>query len=242
FPATFAAGKTYIATASGIVGNGTTPFTLIVNDAGREAAADPTKVDIGFWHGSTNAPEVDVQLPGGPVLFDNFSYGEFSDYLEVAPGQYVLQVTPANDNGVVVQSYSANLSALAGEAITVFASGLLSGQPAFEVWVALADGTTFPLPVFVSANELTEKVTTLNIMPNPVSEVLQVRFRLSETETLRFRIRDAAGRLTQEGDWGLVPAGEFGETLNVGMLPTGIYQLEIVSDQGFVNRKFVVQD
>ena len=46
FPAQFDEGETYIATASGIVGDLTTPFTLIVNTNAREASVAPDLVDI----------------------------------------------------------------------------------------------------------------------------------------------------------------------------------------------------
>lgn len=55
FPVQFAADKTYIATASGIVGDLTTPFTLVVNSDGRESAAVAGQVDVAVLHGSPGA-------------------------------------------------------------------------------------------------------------------------------------------------------------------------------------------
>jgi hypothetical protein len=65
FPVTFESGKTYIVTASGIVGDPSTPFTLIANDGARETASDPTKVDVSVLHGATDAPAVDVVVRNG---------------------------------------------------------------------------------------------------------------------------------------------------------------------------------
>jgi hypothetical protein len=47
--------------------------------------------------------------------------------------------------------------------------------------------------------------------------------------------------LVFEGDFGTVNAGYFAQKLDVGFLPSGMYQLEIVSDAGIRAMKFVVQ-
>lgn len=235
-------GKTYLLMAAGVVGDPNTPFQLYVNQEGRDRALSASDVDLILFHGSPDAPEVDVKVLGGPVLFDNLAFGDFSDYVSVPPAEYVVQVTPADDNNTVVQSYRADISALGGQAATIFASGFLGGaQPAFEVWAALANGFTFPLPVFVNTNELDGKLESLQLSPNPAVDNLLVRFNLNEDEALRYNIRDLTGRLTAEGDFGLVPAGEFAAQLNLGGAPSGMYQLEIVSDAGVQVRKFVVQ-
>jgi len=172
---------------------------------------------------------------------DNLEFAEFSGYLSVPATDYVISVTPANDNNTVVQSYSAPLTGLEGQAFTVFASGLLNGSPSFGLWVALTDGTTFPLPVFVSTNELNSKIASLTLAPNPATDELWVRLSLTESESLRYAVRDVTGRLMLEGDFGQLTAGEFAQRVEVGQLAAGMYQLEISSDAGIRTQKFVVQ-
>jgi hypothetical protein len=233
--------KTYVIMASGVVG-GTPGFELIVNANGRSRAQNPSNAEFAVFHGSPDAPEVDVTLFGGPVLVDNISYGEFDNYLSVPANDYVISITPSNNNNVVVQSYSAPLSGFAGEAFTVFASGYLMGQqPGFELWVALSDGFTFPLPVFVSTNELDNKLSEVKLSPNPASQELTVRLNLNEPAELRYAVRDVAGRMVMEGDLGQLNAGEYAQRLEVAQLPAGMYQLEIRSEAGLRTEKFVVQ-
>jgi Domain of unknown function (DUF4397)/Secretion system C-terminal sorting domain len=234
-------GKSYVIMAGGIVGSATTPFQLYVNENARFRANNATEVDIALVHGSPDAPEVDVTLFNGPVLFDNIEFGEFSNYISVPPNTYQISVTPANNNNQVVQSYQAPISALAGQAITVFASGSLNASPGFGAWVALADGTTFPLPIFSSINELTEKLKGLSIAPNPVSTEFQLRFELKDQEALRYGVRDVTGRIVLEGSFGDVNAGAFSDQINVATLESGMYQLEITSDSGVQTTKFAVQ-
>jgi hypothetical protein len=233
-------GKTYIIMAAGVVG-GTPGFGLFINENGRERAFNSANVEASLFHGSLDAPDVDVQVQGGPVLFDNVTFGEFADYVSVAPAAYTIQVTPADDNNAIVKTYNADLSTLTGQAITVFASGYLTGQPGFQAWVAETDGDTYPLEEIVKTNELDDILGNFGISPNPAFDNLLVRFNLSGSEALRYGIRDVAGRLMLEGDFGTVNAGAFAQQIDLGRLPSGMYQLEIVSDAGLRVMKFAVQ-
>jgi hypothetical protein len=233
-------GKTYLIMASGVVG-GNPGFELVVSDQGRVRAQDPGLVEFTVFHGSPDAPEVDVTLYNGPVIVDNVAYGEFSEYLGVPATDYVISITPANDNNTVVQSYQAPLTGLEGQALTVFASGFLASQPGFELWVATSEGVTFPLPVFVSTNELDRLLESVQVAPNPATDETWVRLGLTQGENLRYALRDAAGRLILEGDFGWVPAGEFSQRIEVGSLAAGMYQLEIRSDAGVRTQKLVIQ-
>lgn len=245
FPVTFENGGTYVVMASGIVGNAATPFTLSVNAEARELATTSNNVAVTVFHGSTDAPEVDITLPSGTPLIDNLAYGQFSDYAEVAAQEYQLNITPASDNNTIVASYTADLSTLGNQAIVAFASGFLApsaGDPTFGVWVALSDGTTFALPQYVAVNELTQKISALNLSPNPATDVLTAAFRLEGgQEVLRYRINDMTGRLAQEGDWGAVQTGAFSQTINTSELTPGMYLLEMVSDNGRYVARFSVQ-
>jgi hypothetical protein len=181
FPVNLENGKTYVVVATGIVG-GNPGFDLAIFDQGQERADDPENVGLLFFHGSPDAPEVDI-VAGGSPIFDDVSYGEFSGYINVPAGSYELDVTPGNDNSTVVASYDAPIDFWKGRTAVVFASGFLAGgNPAFEPWVALDNGGTFPLPVndnfnggggtqalIASSNEF-----SADIFPNPASYELTV--------------------------------------------------------------------
>ncbi|MBK8557281.1 MAG: DUF4397 domain-containing protein [Lewinellaceae bacterium] len=242
FPVTLDNGSTYTVMANGVVGDPVTPFTLSVNPTARERAETGTGVDLVLFHGSTDAPEVDVKVQNGPVVFDNIAYGEFSNYANVPAASYVLDITPAADNNTVVASYTADVSGLEGESATVFASGFFGGnQPGFGVWVALADGTTFPLPVYTSTVNLNSNLNALQIAPNPASNRFNLSFDLTQAESLRYRLRNLAGQLIQEEDLGLVSAGEYRKAVQIPALPGGLYLLELVSNKGISTAKLMIQ-
>lgn len=150
---TLADGGKYIIVASGIVSTtGYSPapaFQLAVYDMAEEASADGAGMtDLLVYHGSTDAPMVDVYESGvlNTTAVDDISYGEFAGYLALPTDDYAFQVRDAA-NSTIVAAYSAPLSTLGlgGAAITVLASGFLdpaqnSNGPAFGLYVALASG------------------------------------------------------------------------------------------------------
>ena len=74
FPFELMDGGEYVVVATGILGNEDTPFDL----APRATTFGASEGNIGLevYHGSTDAPEVDV-LANGSILVPNLSYGEF---------------------------------------------------------------------------------------------------------------------------------------------------------------------
>lgn len=161
FPVTLTAGERYVVMATGVLdpslpGNPDgvdTAFTLNVF-APLTTVAPAGEVALLAYHGSPNAPTVDVVAEGVGVLVPSLTYGEFAGYLTVPAMDYVLRVTPAGQNDDVVASYEAPLSGLGGGAAVVFASGFLAGpEPAFGLFAALADGTVLPLAPAGVANE-----------------------------------------------------------------------------------------
>jgi len=233
-------GKFYTVMATGVVGNNTTPFNLALFDGARVRAASGAGVDLLLYHGSPDAPTVDVKLQNGPVIFDNISYGQFSNYLNVPAGAYTLDITPGNDNNTVVARYNADITALGGGAATVFASGFLSSDPGFAVWVALPDGTTFPLQSVSSTGEVANVVKDFRIMPNPMSNDALVQYALEESMPIVMNIFDARGNLVQSRFLGTLDAGSHVLPLDAASLANGLYSYSLSTPKGIITRRFVV--
>ncbi|MFN4257075.1 MAG: DUF4397 domain-containing protein, partial [Saprospiraceae bacterium] len=239
--------SSYVVTAAGVVGNsGATAFNLFVKENARETANNANNVAIQVFHGVTDAPEVDVILPNGTVLFDNISFGEYSDYVFVPAGTYTLYLTPANDNSTVLAAYILNAQdplgiPVNGGALTVFASGFLNGVPGFGLFAARSAGLVYPLQVTTSTGELSQNLKGLALWPNPTSDELQIGFNLDKATALRYRVFDLNGKMIVEGDFGTVSSGEFREKLPVGELPVGLYHLQLVGESGTQTARFQVQ-
>ena len=145
-------GETYIAVAAGdpLAATGPTAFDLDVFAPARTAAAG-SGVDVLVYHGSPDAPTVDVAARGVGTLVNDISFGSFtSDYLTVPAASYTLDITLA-DGRTVVRSFAADLSGAAGAAVTVLASGFVvppeGSDNDFQLLAVFADGSTALLPV-----------------------------------------------------------------------------------------------
>ncbi|MCB1151939.1 DUF4397 domain-containing protein [bacterium] len=156
FPVTLPAGSMTVVMATGVLDpmsitnpdGVSTGFTLVTNELMTSASAG--NVGLLAYHGSPDAPTVDVVAAGVGVLVPGLTYTDFAGYLEVPEGTYTLQVTPAGVNESVLFQYEAALSGLGGGTAVVFASGALSD---FGLYAALNDGTVIQLPVSTVANE-----------------------------------------------------------------------------------------
>lgn len=235
FDVTLEDGETYIAIANGVVGDPNTPFNLEIITEARTEAGNPDEVDLLVFHGSPDAPAVDVLANGGtPPIVDDLAFGENSGYLSVPAGSYDLGITPADDNSNILLTYRADVSSLEGGAGMVFASGFLNDTPGFGLWVALPDGTVFPLPLVSGTNDQALDAE-VNIFPNPVSEWLSVSTTLEESSSfLRYNMFDVTGRMVRTFE--RTGSGTlYQERFEVGDLDNGYYILQVQNDKNEVS-------
>lgn len=230
----------YVVMATGIVGDMDTPFNLAVSDQAVSGTDDNQTVSVLVYHGSTDAPDVDV-LTGGAVLFDDLAYGDFAGPGAVAPLDYRLDISPANDNNTIVASYRAELSNAGGQGLTVFASGFFDGtDPAFGLWAALADGTTFPLPTIVSTTEIEKYINEFVIGPNPVANQAVVSLNLSEAIDGNIEVMDVNGRLIKTIWSGKLNEGANQVMLDGSDLNNGYYYLNLRTESGSIAKSFMM--
>jgi len=116
-------GASYTVFASDVVAN-IAPVVL-TDDLTAPASG---KAHVRFVHLSPDAPAVDVAVQGGPVLFANKAFKQYTSFTPVDAGTYDLEVRLAGTatvalplNGIVLQP---------GKIYTVFAKGLASGSGA----------------------------------------------------------------------------------------------------------------
>jgi hypothetical protein len=233
--------ETYIIVANGIVStSGYSPspaFDLYVN-SGREAALTATNTDVLVFHGATDAPTVDIVVPGAGTIVDNISYGEFEGYLELATNNYTLEVR--DESGMtVVASYQAPLTDLnlQGAALTILASGFLnpannSNGANFGLFVALpAGGNLIALPI--TAGIHTAKLEGLKVYPNPSSGSLFVDIPESHAS---IELMDMMGRIIKIVDKSTTEPAQ----LDISGLSAGSYIL-LVKTNNTVKSKNIIK-
>jgi hypothetical protein len=116
---TFDADEVYTIAATGLVGNGTLGPIVINDDLSTSGGSK-----IRFIHTSPDAPQVDITLTDGTVLFGNVEFNEALSFIEVSAGSYGLQVRVAGTETVALSFDGVALSG--GTNYSIFATGLLS--------------------------------------------------------------------------------------------------------------------
>ncbi|MEZ5083960.1 MAG: DUF4397 domain-containing protein [Bacteroidales bacterium] len=115
---TLTSGETYVLVANGIVSptgyDPVEPFDIYVYAMGREEASMTTNTDVLVFHGSTDAPVVDVVEigKGAGTIIDDMMYGDFAGYLELPTDDYILNVRDETGESSVEVFLSAPLSTL----------------------------------------------------------------------------------------------------------------------------------
>jgi hypothetical protein len=240
-PTTFASNETYVAIANGIISPSgyapLTPFSLDVFDMGQETSNVAGNTDVLVFHGSTDAPTVDVAAVGAGTIVDDASYGDFAGYLELANNDYILEVQDMAGTSTLF-SYSAPLAtlALADLGIVVVASGFVdpsvnSSGPGFGLWVALpAGGGLVELPTAFASIETNQ--LNLNVYPNPSTDWIRVD---GISEVTFVQIMDMSGRIVLNSEV------QGNEEINVSDLNTGNYLITFNNTQGTSHLPLVIK-
>ncbi len=203
--------ETYVAVASGVLdieGFEANPdgmdiaFNLFAVNGVREMAEDPAEVDFIAFHGATDAQTVDIIADEMVTLVDDLTYGEFSDYVTVSAAEYVLHLTPGDDNQTLIASFEADLSGLGGGAAVVFASGFLTPEnnhdgPAFGLFAALPTGDVVEFPAFFGGSAPAaqdEADIVMSNHPNPFNVATQISFSLPQPLEVTLNIYNLLGQ------------------------------------------------
>jgi Ca2+-binding RTX toxin-like protein len=114
------------------------------------AEAEAGSLSLLAYQGSPDAPEVLVRARGVAPLVDSFEFRDFAGYVDIPAADYKVDVTLLD--GTVVRSFTAPLSSLDGQAVTVLATGFVDPsetgtENGFELLAVLADGTVVELLV-----------------------------------------------------------------------------------------------
>lgn len=243
FPANLKAGAAYTIIANGVLDpasfeanpdGASTGFTLWVREGALARSTSGSEVSFIGVHGATDAPAVDIIARDVATLLDDVSYGAVSDYITVPAGSYILDVAPGATPDDVLVSYAADLSGLGGGTAVVFASGFLSpddepdGAEGFGLWVTLADGLTFPLPLedeLTEEGELASRIAAFgtSVFPNPASETLHVSFNGAFDGMISLVSLD--GRVISNTYFGTENGGV--AAIDVQDIPSGMYYLTV---------------
>jgi LPXTG-motif cell wall-anchored protein len=125
------------------------PLVLVDNNSAPAAG----KAHVRFVHASPNAPAVDIAVTGGPVLFSNVPFKGTGDYLPVDAGTYDLEARIAGTETVALSVPGVMLQE--GNVYTIFAMGLVDGEPALTAVPSVDASHAVPTTLPVTGGETT---------------------------------------------------------------------------------------
>lgn len=198
----------FILAAQGHLQNGFTPqepFSLnVVANVENSNTAGSNKIAV--YHGSTDAPSVDINAFAKSntsalvSLASGASYGDVTGYTTVPNGDYLINVSLPGETKALF-TYAAPLKTLGldGEPVFAFASGFLSPSSnnngkGFEIFVALKDGRVIELPL-----QTTAKLQVIHNSPDALASSVDVYSNVSGTIQIllnNFAFRTATPFLT----------------------------------------------
>ncbi len=224
------------------------PFDIYVYPMSREIATSNTNTDLLVFHGSTDAPVVDVVEVGvgAGTIVDNLAYSEFSGYLELPTEDYVIDIRDESGT-VTVATYSAPLQTLGldGASASVIASGFLnpennSNGPSFGLFVVLAGGgDMIPLPVVTSVNE-SSSINDFNVYPVPARDVINVNYNLESATNTSIEIINLLGKVVYREEMGHVNSGNQNKSISISDLADGIYLMRVNSANSSLTTKIKI--
>lgn len=187
----------FILFAQGVLGNNFSPkqpFTLNVFAAAKtEFNNTKDSTAVAIYHGSTDAPGVDIELDRNKAKLTNVEYGQTTaGYLVIPSANYRIKIFAAGTSTPLVV-YSAPLKNLGVNKtpLVVMASGFLdpakngNGKP-FGLFAITADGNVLALPAITDAKVQvihncpdvpTAEIWLKNITDNSETKVTTVNFR-----------------------------------------------------------------
>jgi hypothetical protein len=255
FNLTLQGGEKYTVIANGIVSssgyNPAEPFNLWVYAGAREMSSDMMTTDVKVFHGSTDAPTVDVYeiAAGAGQIIDDLSYSEYAGYLSLPTDDYSLQIRDASGT-TTVASYYAPLAGLnlGGTALTVVASGFLnpavnSDGASFGLWVALPTGgplVELPSLIITGVEEDVFVDAAFSVFPNPAVDNINIQYTITRQENVVIEVFDLVGNKVYFEQTAAMADGVNINQVDVSALPAGLYVLRLSAGESQVTNKIKV--
>ena len=243
--------ESYVITAFGIAGDNNKPFNLLPSSLTLNASSGDN-VALKLMHGVIDAPAVDIYA-NGSLVFENISYGKYSDYINVEANNYTIDVKAHGDDNTVA-SFDAPLNSYGGRSGIVVASGFLNPteqDSTFALIFATPDGEILQLaPVKTDLSIQDEKsiiasdIYSISNYPNPFNPVTSINYSLAKGSNINIVIYDILGNVVKEVYSGFQTPGEKSINWNATnfkgqTVSSGIYFYEIKTDRSRVAKSMM---
>ena len=219
-------------------------FTLWVDTDAREAGTTG-EVNLKAVHGSTDAPTVDIIARNVATLVNDATYGDITAYIPVPASNYIIDITPGSNNSTIVASFTADLTALAGQNATVLASGFLDPSmnqngEAFTLIAVLADGTVVELGNITGIDQDLFN-GEVKAFYNASSEAFMINITSDKSTIANISLLNIIGKLLNIKENNPIVKGNNKFSIPAEGLAKGVYLIRIENEGNLVTKKLIVK-
>jgi hypothetical protein len=234
--------KQYIAIISGIAFDAgyipDKPFQLFLLEK-EPASLIPNHSNILLFHGSTDAPGIDVVRRESKQQMVSFEYGEWSEVIETIGTDFYMDVID-NQSQQLIHTYLLPLESqnLQNSETVIAATGFLfpesnSNGPEFGLWLATHAGGNMIELANVTAIESIDQTSMVSIYPNPAKGHIRV---YSETAFSSISITDINGR-TVFHEY----VNDHKHEISLPSLLPGVYFVKVLFQSNLSVKKLIVE-
>lgn len=102
---------------------------------------------------------------------------------------------------------------------------------------AILNSTNRKIPVALGVEKPEPATVDMKVYPNPANDVLYVTVSPHKAGEVVIRLVDMTGRIAYEAYYKAIAAGKQGFTVPVKEMPSGIYNLQVQTEEGTMNEK-----
>jgi hypothetical protein len=205
-----------------------------------ESAISPVDFETRAVAAVTDIGKTDATEAFSGIVVDDISYGNITSYFSNSPGQYIVNITPYNNNSTVLYAFDFNISGYAGQSGVIFSSGFddpsqNQNGASFALCAALSTGSVICFSNVTGSDEI-NAIEHFDMYPNPAINDLLLNLNFKK-DALLF-ITNLAGQnvfqlsVKKETNRLIIPVSGFAN---------GLYHIRISSESESVNVKFAVQ-
>ena len=212
-------------------------------------SADAGNFDFLIYHGSTDAPAVDIVARDVAQLAAGVSYTGFTpDYISVPASEYIIDIFPAGSDDVLI-SFDADVSPLDGATGIVLASGFLdptanNDGPGFGLILVLVDGSVVELGVATSSEVISgvnpDRFELNQNYPNPFNPSTNISYSLPQASDVKIEIFNITGQRVATLVDSQQSAGQYTISFDASTLASGVYLCRIQADNFTQTRRMTL--
>lgn len=225
-----------------------TAFDLFVLESPMRESDDNESISAVFFHGVTDAPNVDISFRDSDFLAEDLAYGQFGEYFYAAADKQIFDIFETG----MSQSMSifvADFSVLAGESATLLLSGFADPEnnmngSSLALLAVLASGEVLmPRDATSAGNDGTEVPAEFVLeqnYPNPFNPTTQISYAIPETADVTLEVYNVQGQLVAVLVNGQQNAGTHTVSFDANRLSSGMYLYRIQAGSFTAVRKMML--